>query len=81
MTGIGCSFRSLNQANIKYKRCCYGRLSVWDNIKIDSKELFFEYVCGIKVTQDKIQQRALVNKEIIFGSVCGRVFLERKRGY
>jgi hypothetical protein len=81
MTGSVCSLRGLNQADSEYKRCCYVRLSLWDNIQIDIKELFFEYVCGIKVTQDKIQWCALVNEEIISGSVCGRAFPERKRGY
>jgi hypothetical protein len=81
MTGSGCSLRGLNQANSEYKLCRSVRLSVWDNIQIDSKELFFEYVCGIKVTQDTIQWCALVNKEITSVSVYGRVFPERKRGY
>jgi len=71
----------VNQTNSEYKRCCYVRLSGWDNIQIDSKELVVEYVCGIKVTQDKIQWCALVNKEITSGSVYGRVVPERKRGY
>jgi len=52
MTGSGCWLRGSNRANSEYTLCCYVRLSVWDNIQIDSKELFFEYVCGIKVTQD-----------------------------